>query len=98
MVESPTVVHLKRKDGKVVQDCDVYIGRRLTMGGWNLKDSIWANPFKIDEENTREQVLEKYEKYLRSNFPLLSKLKSLEGKRIDCHGDILIKVFNEFYG
>jgi hypothetical protein len=42
-----TVVHMKRAGGKVVQDCDVYIGRRMTMGGWNLPQSKWHNPFTI---------------------------------------------------
>jgi hypothetical protein len=25
----------------------VYVGRRMTMGGWNLPTSVWANPFAI---------------------------------------------------
>lgn len=33
------VVCLKRTGGEVVQDCDVYIGRRITQGGWNLSDT-----------------------------------------------------------
>ena len=50
------VVKLKRSGGKIVQDCDVYIGRRIAMGGWNLPQSKWANPFKLkDFERTSEE-------------------------------------------
>ncbi len=28
----PTVVHLRRSKGKIVQDCDIYIGRACNMG------------------------------------------------------------------
>ena len=31
------VVKILRKGGNIVVDCDVYIGRRCTMGGWDLK-------------------------------------------------------------
>jgi hypothetical protein len=29
------------------------------------RDSIWANPYKISESDTREVVIEKYEKMIR---------------------------------
>lgn len=45
--KEPVPVHIKRKNGVIVQDCTCYVGRRLTMGGWNLKTSKWANPFVI---------------------------------------------------
>ena len=38
----PTVVRIRRKGDRVVQDCDIYIGRAWTMGGWNLSRSKWA--------------------------------------------------------
>ena len=39
--------------GVVVQDCDVYVGRKLFMGGWKLKQSKWHNPFKVEEKEVR---------------------------------------------
>ena len=38
------VVHLKRKNGKVIQNCDIYIGRQCNMGGWHLSSS--PKPYK----------------------------------------------------
>jgi Domain of unknown function (DUF4326) len=32
------------------------------------RDSIWANPYKISESDTREVVIEKYEKMIRSKL------------------------------
>lgn len=108
MAQVPTVVRLRRKrNGPVVQDCDVYIGRRLCMGGWNLHDSPWRNPFRVDRpkkkyDGTREEVLIKYEEYLRSQPQLMASLPTLAGQRLgcwckpqDCHGDVLVKVFCE---
>lgn len=42
-----TVVRIRMERGKVVQDCDVYIGRACNMGGWRLRQSKWANPFTL---------------------------------------------------
>lgn len=96
-----TVVHMKRKDGEVVQDCDVYIGRACNMGGWRLKKSEWHNPFFVKEEG-RQAALDKYEKHVRENEGLMSKLETLRGKRLGCwcapdmcHGDVLVKLLDE---
>ena len=35
----PIVVRPRVKGGVIVQDCDIYIGRKQTQGGWNLKES-----------------------------------------------------------
>lgn len=85
------VVCLKRKGGKIVQDCDVYIGRRLNMGGWRLKDSKWKNPFVMkkglkgdEEKKERDRVIKKYEKYIRENKDLLSSIEELRGKVLGC--------------
>ena len=71
---------------------DVYIGR----------PSVWGNPFKIDKDGTRAEVIKKYEAYIRSNNQLLVLLPSLKGKKLGCwcypkfcHGDVLIKLINE---
>lgn len=81
------VVHCKR------EPYDVYIGR----------PSIWGNPYKIGEDGTREEVIEKYELYLRNNPDLLKRLPELSGKvlgcwcspNLPCHGEILIKLIKE---
>lgn len=97
-----TVVRLKRKGGIVVQNCDVYIGRECTLGGWNLPRSKWANPFRISPGKSIDTVLALYETHVRSNKELIDSLDELRGKRLGCwckpnkcHGDILVKILNE---
>ena len=46
-IKGRLVVRLQRHQGVVTQGCDVYIGRRCTLGGWDLPGSKWANPFKV---------------------------------------------------
>ena len=77
---------------------DVYIGRAMP----GMAGSPFANPFKIGEDGTRDEVLKKYEAYIRSRPDLLELLPSLEGKVLGCwcapkkcHGDILVKLINE---
>jgi hypothetical protein len=97
-----TVVHLKRSKGVVVQDCDVYIGRNIYMGGWSLKQSKWANPFSIRQSGSREASVTLYERWVREKPDLLECLPELVGKRLGCwcspelcHGDVLIKLMKE---
>ena len=93
-------------------DDNLYIGRRgivfiKTEEGkerYPKQDSKWCNPFKIDKNNTREDVLEKYEGYILEKIrkePEKYNLKELVGKNLGCwchpercHGDILIKLLN----
>jgi hypothetical protein len=42
----------------------VYIGR--TARGWPR--SKWANPFVVDRDGTREEVIELYEQWLQGNI------------------------------
>lgn len=93
-----TVVHLKRRDGKVVQDCDVYIGRAVNMGGWRLRQSDWFNPFSAKEFG-RDQCIAKYKAYLLGRDDLIKRLHELKGKRLGCwckpdacHGDVLVEL------
>lgn len=105
-----TVVKIARKSGKIDVDCDVYIGRRCTMGGWNLKESKWHNPFKVDEKNTIDKVLEDFLFYMKSSGRfggrnLMEDLPELKGKVLGCwckkkgnepcHGDVLVNLLNE---
>lgn len=72
---------------------DIYIGR----------GSIWGNPFVIGRDGDRNEVIIKYEKYVRNNKFLMSKLHELKGKilccycsPLPCHGHVLIKLIIEF--
>ena len=96
----PTVVHLRRSKGKIVQDCDVYIGRVCNMGGWRLSQSKWHNPYSVKKYG-RDGALDRYKKYIESNQNYLrDDLHELAGKRLGCwckpsrcHGDILRELF-----
>ena len=70
---------------------DVYIGR----------PSKWGNPFSIGKDGTREEVIEKYERYLMGKVELLTSLHELRGKVLGCwckplacHGDVLVRWVN----
>lgn len=71
---------------------DVYIGR----------PSKWGNPFEIGKHGTREEVIEKYRRYLESRPSLLAALPDLRGKvlacwcaPLPCHGDVLLELANK---
>ncbi len=99
---STTVVRIRRSKGQIVQDCDVYIGRALTMGGWNLKDSTFGNPFKVNIFG-RDKALELYQNYIEKRLieeeGFKEELLKLDGKVLGCfckpdkcHGDILVEI------
>ena len=101
-VPKTRVVRLKRSKQQIIQDCDVYIGRKLTMGGWNLPQSKWANPFTIKDHGSAEIVVEKYRKYLLDRQDLLDSLDELKGKTLGCwckpgvcHGDVLVELIEQ---
>jgi len=80
------VVHCKR------EEYDIYIGR----------PSIWGNPFAIGVDGSREDVVDKYEKYILSNEKLLARIGELKGKVLACwckpqacHGDVLARLAEE---
>lgn len=72
---------------------DVFIGR----------PSIWGNPFRVGIHGTREQVIEKYRKYILDHPYLLDLAQEqLKGKVLGCycrplacHGDVLCELLNE---
>ena len=51
------VVHIK-KNAQEVKGFDVYIGRRISNGRWNLDTAIWRNPYMCETP----RCLEKFEK------------------------------------
>lgn len=77
------VVHCKRKK------YDIYIGR----------PSKWGNPFTIGRDGTREQVIEKYHRWIITQPELLAALPELKGRVLGCwckpkacHGDVLAEL------
>jgi hypothetical protein len=93
------------------KDSNVYIGRGrvIFINGvrYPLQDSIWANPYKITEKQTRNDVLNLYREYidkkLKSNPFLITELMKLEGKNLGCwcspepcHGDILLELIEKY--
>ena len=77
---------------KKTSSFDVYIGR----------GSKWGNPFRMKSENQRGEVIEKYEEYARQKFSK-DELAVLVVKRLGCfckprkcHGDILVKLIEEY--
>lgn len=81
-----TVVNI-RKSGH-----DIYIGR----------GSKWGNPFYMPNESHRAYVIDLYEDYARDTFTR-EDLLPLVGKRLGCfckpkicHGDVLVKLIQEF--
>jgi len=53
------VVHLPRSKGKIVQDCDIYIGRVCNMGDWKLSQSKWHNPYSVKQYG-QDDALDRY--------------------------------------
>lgn len=49
------------------------------------KDSPWANPYKVPQDGTLQEVLAKYEKYIRGKIESKEvDLEELRGKRLAC--------------
>jgi hypothetical protein len=68
---------------------DVHIGR----------PSRWGNPYKIGRDGTREEVIEKYRNWIKTQPELLKALPELRGKTLGCwckplhcHGDVLVEL------
>lgn len=84
----PRVVHCKR------ERYDVYVGRGNA--------SPWGNPFREGRDGTRDEVIAKYERWLKSKPELMAKLPQLRGKVLGCwcapepcHADVLLRLANE---
>ena len=83
------VLNSKRLDG--VPPGAVYIGR----------PTMWGNPFVIGKDGSRDEVIAKYEAWLRANPKLMARLHELVGKDLvcwcapsRCHGDVLVRLAN----
>lgn len=69
--------------------------------------SAFHNPFKVGAHGTRENVIEKFETYIRGklseNPELVNELLSMRGKSLGCwckpeacHGDVLVRLIEEY--
>lgn len=86
-----TVVRVNRRN----KNFDVYIGRAWA----GLPNSKWSNPFHIGKHGSREEVITKYEQYVRSRPELMATLPELKDKVLGCwckpeacHGDVLARL------
>lgn len=94
------------KIGKVVGKNQVYIGRAMPHLG--LKQSIFANLFKLSGDQDREAVIENYRTWLYSKILSGEITKQdfldLEGKdlvcfckqenkEVACHGDVVLSAY-----
>jgi hypothetical protein len=80
------LVHCKKKP------FDIYIGR----------PSKWGNPFILDKDGTRAEIIEKYRKWILTQPNLLNDLHELKGKVLGCwcyplacHGSVLLEMANQ---
>lgn len=73
-------------------DFDCYIGR----------PNLCGNPYKIGEDGSREEVIEKYRTYfnfmMKTSVQFKRDIENLKGKRLGCyckplpcHGDVIIE-------
>lgn len=66
------------------------------------RPSVFGNPFVIGKDGSREEVIRKYEVYLKKNPQLIARAKKeLRGKDLicwcaplACHCDVLLKIAN----
>lgn len=77
----------------------VYVGRQTRRFGY----SPYGNPFQIGPDGTRQQVIAKYEQWLRDRPALIAKAKKeLKDKDLacwcaplPCHANVLLRVVSE---
>ena len=81
----------------------LYIGRDMTYYIRGAVGSKWRNTFTVKKYGL-EKSLELYEKRVRSTPELIEAIGELEGMELgcwckpdQCHGDVLIKIFNDTF-
>lgn len=74
-----------------------YVGRVSPRRG--LAESAFANPYKIGQDGTRAEVIQKYLSWLLGRQELLLRLPDLRGRRLacwcspePCHADVLVEL------
>jgi hypothetical protein len=75
----------------------VYVGRASPRRG--LTESAFANPYRVDVDGTRAEVIQKYRSWLLGRQELLLKLHELRGRRLacwcspePCHAGVLVEL------
>lgn len=75
----------------------VYVGRANPRRG--LAESIFANPYRVAVDGTREQVIQKYLRHILGRQEFLLRLPELRGRRLacwcspePCHADVLAEL------
>ena len=74
------VVNIKKVKGNFVY-CSKYVGRRVTMGGRDLPDTKWGNPFKV-RDNSNDGII-KYINYVYDSG-LIDEIEELRGHTLGC--------------
>jgi len=98
--EDPNNIYIARKG-------IVFIETPTGKERYPKNDSIWANPFKIDKGNERENTIVKYRTYiferLEKEPQLKEELKKLNGHNLGCwchpdpcHGDVLLEAIIKY--
>lgn len=77
------------KNSDSIPDDAIYIGR----------GSKWGNPFRVNIDGSRTEVILKYEKWLKEHPELIDSIDELRDhplvcfcKPKACHGDVLMKI------
>lgn len=90
---APRVVNLRQEE---LGDA-VYVGRAMPRRG--LPESAFANPFRVDVDGSRAEVIQKYRDRLLGQPALLDRLRELRGRRLacwcspePCHADVLLEL------
>jgi hypothetical protein len=102
---SPRVLNIRNlprtDNGKpIIPEGAVYIGRKAPR--LSLPASVWANPFTIGDDSTREECISKYETRLHDSPALMAALPELRSHDLvcwcapeQCHGDVLLRLANQ---
>jgi len=95
----------------IANDNNFYIGRAgvvfINKKRYPTKPSVFANPYKIGKDGTREEVIFKYKEYLINNLnndkSLVNKLILLKDKNLGCwcypeycHGNVLLELIDTY--
>lgn len=80
-----------------------HYGNKIPSGAINImRGTIYGNPFVIGKDGSRDEVIQKYRKWLwiriKEDYDFSEKIKDLYGRDLccccyplPCHGDILLK-------
>lgn len=95
----------RRRDGTIVQDCDRYVGRRVTYGGWDLAKDDFCSPFTPKVVGGAAEAVRRYFGYLCGRPDLLERILDgeLRGMRLGCfcelgdpcHADVLAELSDD---